>query len=243
MVRHFSYLVDYFKDLRYIKVNGCPLFLIYRHDRIPRLREYLDMWRTLARSAGFPGLYLCTTTSGFATSPQQAIDSGFDAVIDFQPNREDFPAGSSWSHRVVRYARKAMPDDMYQNVKLRSSMVNRISYRKLVDSKIHRYWPSGYICYPCVFPSWDNTPRRKTPTVIQNESPEEYGRWLRYAAQAVLRYPKQQRFVFINAWNEWAEGCHLEPDRLMGAAFLEETRKVILDANASSLEESGLGIA
>lgn len=232
--KHFSYLVDYFKDDRYIKVRGCPMFLIYRCDHIPDLENYLTAWRTLARNAGFPNLYLCATTNGFTTSSERdIIRNGFDAVIDFQPNREDFPTQSSLSHRLVRIARKTLPGGVYQRLKLHGSMANRISYRKLMEAKIQARWPTDYVRYPCVFPSWDNTPRRKTPTVIQNTSPQDYGRWLRYAARTVLQYPNEQRFVFINAWNEWAEGCHLEPDRHLGAAFLDETKKVILDANDS----------
>jgi len=228
---HFETLVSYFKDARYIKIDGRPLFLIYRMDHIPDSKRYFSKWRALAKQAGFPDLYLCAVKNGFVDMAEPDILAcGFDAVLDFQPNRRDFPSADSTNQVLISLARRILPDNVYQWLKLRVSAVNRVSYSKMVDKVVSQVWPSDYVRIPCVFPSWDNSPRRKTPTVIQNDSPMKFAQWLKYAIDSVSDYPEGQRLVFINAWNEWAEGCHLEPDREMGHQFLEATQKAISES-------------
>lgn len=88
--------------------------------------------------------------------------------------------------------------------------------------------PAGERVFPCVMPSWDNSARRRSgATVIQNDDPALYRRWLEHACRRVAGNPDDERIVFINAWNEWAEGCHLEPDRRHGRRFLEATRDAL----------------
>jgi hypothetical protein len=74
--------------------------------------------------------------------------------------------------------------------------------------------------YPTVCPGWDNTPRRKAhATVLHRANPKGYEQWLRHAVASVQDQPADHRLVFINGWNEWGEGCHLEPDRRHGHAL------------------------
>ncbi len=80
--------------------------------------------------------------------------------------------------------------------------------------------------FPCVVPGWDNSARkRQNSTVLQNNDPEIYGKWLRQAIGRVAGRSEDKRLVFINAWNEWAEGCYLEPDQRHGRSFLEATAR------------------
>ena len=75
---------------------------------------------------------------------------------------------------------------------------------------------------PCIFPSWDNTARRSISTVVQNDMPSVFGDWLRFEILRSNQKKRGTRAIFINAWNEWAEGCHLEPDQKYANAFLEQ---------------------
>ena len=101
----------------------------------------------------------------------------------------------------------------------------------------------GYGRIPCVFPAWDNSPRRKQEaTIFVNSTPEIYERWLREVVnrrKTHIRYPEaseitEESLLFINAWNEWAEGCHLEPCQRWGRKYLESTRRALgVSANQS----------
>jgi hypothetical protein len=85
--------------------------------------------------------------------------------------------------------------------------------------------PVPYLRYDMVFPSWDNTPRQgEEGWVVHNSTPGAYEAWLRLAIERARARAADQRVVFVNAWNEWAEGAHLEPDRQGGRAYLEATR-------------------
>lgn len=225
---HFFELIKYFKDPRYITIDGRPLFIIYRYDHIPNVKEYFNKWRTLAKENGFPELYICATKNGFITnSDEKIIELGFDSILDFQPNRNDFPKADSFKQKAITITKKILPDFIYQWLKVNGSAINCIDYEEMVKGIIKQKWPSTYCKFPCIFPSWDNSARRKTPTIIQNDKPAIYENWLTFGINSVQQYKDGQKIIFINAWNEWAEGCHLEPDEKMGKTFLESTKKAI----------------
>lgn len=225
---HINWFIAVFNDPRYIKVDGRPLLLIYRPDHIPNPEALIAKWRKLACLAGLVGLYLCAVKNGFVTLDDESlINQGYDAIVDFQPNRADFPVSTTPRQRLYRLVRRILPDSIYQKLKLSVSANNIINYKSMAVGMMAKKWPQNYRKFPCVFPSWDNTARRNTPTIIQNDDPAVYGAWLSNALQQVATYPENENIVFINAWNEWAEGCHLEPDRKYGHAFLKQTLQAI----------------
>jgi hypothetical protein len=231
---HIQWFINAFRDDRYIKIDGRPLLLIYRIDHIPDIKDMVMSWRGAVREAGFPGLYLCAVKNGFVeTEDNDIIALGFDAIVDFQPNRQDFPPPQGFKAWLYRLARRVLPDGLYQNLKLSVRANNIVNYHAMVERIMRKKWPSSYRKFPCVFPSWDNSARRKSATIIQNDDPAIYGKWLKHAIKEVGSYPESERIVFINAWNEWAEGCHLEPDRRHGHAFLEQTRNAIKSSGQS----------
>jgi hypothetical protein len=120
-------------------------------------------------------------------------------------------------------------NNIYQYLKLKVKALKIISYFDLVEKKKKDYLTDNTKIYPCVFPSWDNTARRNTPTIIQNNNKDLFANWLHSAS---LYAKKNNGIVFINAWNEWAEGCHLEPDILNGYKFLEAVRETKLEIEA-----------
>ena len=92
--------------------------------------------------------------------------------------------------------------------------------------------PEGY---PCVFINWDNTPRRGANGIVFiNATPEYFEAGLREGIQSVINRPPDERIVFVNAWNEWAEGNDLEPDLKHGLAYLEAVRRASSDAAVGS---------
>ncbi|MCQ2995862.1 glycoside hydrolase family 99-like domain-containing protein [Pseudomonas syringae] len=196
----------YMSDSRYIKIDGKPLLVIYRPSLLPSAKTSSERWRTWFRANGFGEIYLAYTQSFEAEDPRKY---GFDAAIEFPPNNSNPPNITS----EVKNASPSFQGTVYDwNVFLERS---------------RNYVKPAYTLFRSVCPSWDNTARRKNKgTIFANSTPAKYQQWLENA----IGYTKsnfsnpEERFVFINAWNEWAEGAHLEPDDRYGYAWLQATR-------------------
>lgn len=234
---HIAWLAEVFADRRYIRIDGRPMFLVYRPESIPDIARVIDEWKSycVGRLAVEP--FFCAVTTGFSTvGGQLHMASGFDAFVDFQPNRTCFPTASSTAGRAVSLARRWLPATWYDALRdnrfLRKQPLNNvIDYQRFVDTCLARELPESVTTFPCVFPSWDNSARRAAATIIENHSTTAYQRWLDAALAQVETYSADSRIVFINAWNEWAEGCHLEPDSKHGMAFLEATKACLEDGS------------
>lgn len=90
-------------------------------------------------------------------------------------------------------------------------------------------WTKEYTLFPGVMPAWDNTPRRmENGRIFIGSTPRKYEEWLRAACDFTRSaLPREERFVFINSWNEWAEGAQLEPSEAHGFAFLNATGRAL----------------
>ncbi len=219
---HIRALIPYFQDRRYIKVDGRPLVLIYRVSSLPHPEETAAIWRREANKAGFPDLYLCTVVS-LGTLDFDPASIGFDAAVDFPPtcNHRTQPIRPLRCRfkGLDRQARRFFRDPYCEHAILR--------YSDLAKNIMDRAEPP-YKLFPGVSPGWDNSARRKRgASVYLGSTPEIYRSWLDHSInQAQRRFENQdERLVFINAWNEWAEGNHLEPDQKWGRRYLEETRR------------------
>lgn len=227
-IAHITWLCAAFKDPRYIKINNKPLLLIYRTDAIPDLKERIRDWRKITKEHGFNDLYLCSIRSNFnQMNETEIIDAGFDAVVEFQPHYKDFPR-RSWrvlfKLAVNHYTNKMLDWAGVSSQVPRLNENNILNYGKLADNAMSRPHPKSYVKFPCVTPSWDNSARKYAANIIQNDDPKKFGSWLLHAFKRVEQYNDEEKIVFINAWNEWAEGCHLEPDLNNGQTFLESVR-------------------
>jgi len=216
---HIRSLMPALRDPRYITVKGLPLLLIYRATSFPGPSATAALWRREAVKAGLQGLYLCTVIS----LPQLHCDPaalGFDAAVDFQPDFEDLPA-RELPQRPAPLRRIPRDDARWFN--------HVMAYPDLIERMIRRPDP-GYRVFPGVTPSWDNSARLKQGAILFVDStPELYGQWLSQAiAKTRQRFTGDERLVFINAWNEWAEGNHLEPDLKWGRAYLEATGEALM---------------
>jgi len=231
--RHIAWLAKVFDDRRYIRINGRPLFLIYRPESIPDLARVLDEWKSYCTGNISVEPFFCAVSTGFSTLDDEALVArGFDAIVNFEPNRRHFPAARNATGHAVSFARRVLPLRWYDALRnskwLTQGLLNTVvDYAAYVDASIERQYSGKYMIFPSVFPSWDNSARKVAATIIQNESPTEYARWLDSAISRVSGYPDDSRIIFINAWNEWGEGCHLEPDSKHGVVFLDATKKCL----------------
>jgi lipopolysaccharide biosynthesis protein len=219
---HIRHLLPILADPRHVKVDGKPVFFIYRASRLPHPARTFDLWRNEAVKAGLPGLYLIR----FETSKEQGDPAsvGVDAAAEFQPDLrylpKEFPELAPLS--LLRKLRLVPPP-------LRSLKMYR--YAALAERALARPLPA-YKYYRCVTPGWDNTPRRaggaKGAWLTVGNDPSIYAEWLGRVLRDRTALGKDEDFVIVNAWNEWAEGNHLEPCQRWGRAYLEATRSALL---------------
>lgn len=212
--RHIRSLEAAFHDPRYIRVDGRPLFLVYRLSELPDPRRTAEIWREEAERMGLPGIYLARVEAWSDDTEEPPGDVGFDAGVEFQPDSRILGAPMYWSRpeRVLRRVFKPGSE-------LRRHAV--YSYPGMVQRALEATQPD-YKRFPGVTPGWDNSPRRREwARILHGSTPELYERWLRGVLERTSPYSSDENLVFVNAWNEWAEGNHLEPDLRWGTAYLE----------------------
>lgn len=219
-LNHIRWLVRAFADPRYIRVENKPLFLMYRAHELPNPKRTTEIWRTEAAQQGIGELFLACVESNFPAEHADPRAIGFDAAVEFQP--DVFLLGSpqrrgKWWKRLTRWG---LSPEAYQrqHVWAYGDVVNKMLAKPAAT----------YPRYPGITPMWDSSARRKREAhILAGSTPELYGRWLRVLLERLQAQPPEQRILFVNAWNEWAEGNHLEPDRKHGLAYLEATRQVL----------------
>lgn len=230
--RHIAWLCDLFANPRYLRVEGRPLFLIYLPEDIPRVSEMLSIWRRACNEQLGVEPWFCGVRTGFSTLDSAGIRAlGFDGVVEFEPNRKNFPSVKNATGHAVSLLQRLLPEKLYDVLRgnrwlSRRSLSTVVDYAAYVDRSLAR--PAlDDATFPVVFPSWDNTARRTSATIIENHDASQYKRWLDDAVSRVAARTPEHRLVFLNAWNEWAEGCHLEPDQRHGRAFLDATAEAL----------------
>ena len=228
---HVRALAETLADPRYIRVNGKPLLLVYRASALPNPCQTADIWRREALRLGIGDLYLCRVESSKSEfgAPHEI---GFDDAVEFQPRFSELPSPLQEERTLRLLCRLGMKSPFYPP----SARVH--DYGEVVRTMKALAQPT-YPRFPGVAPGWDNTARRgQRATVLTGSTPELYKDWLDEACRRARARPTGERLVFINAWNEWAEGAHLEPDQRYGHRYLEVTRDVLRSGASSRREVS-----
>jgi hypothetical protein len=212
--RVFADLARYAEDPRYLRIDGKPLLVVYRPDIIPNAHEMTALWREQAAKLGWKGVYLVATNAFRFDKPARL---GFDALVEFPP------------HGFV--ADRIDPTLRWLNQRHGGAVYD---YGAVAAAEVRRMNAAGqgrHPVFPGVMPGWDNEARRPGAGVVYHcSTPEAYGAWLRAAiSRAERSLPHDRQLVFINAWNEWAEGAYLEPDRTFGRAYLAATARAFIN--------------
>lgn len=223
-IHHIRHLIKYFKDERYIKVDGKPLFIIYKPDLFPDISETIKRFRGEASKHGLE-LYICRFERVLGMHGEGINELGFDAAIEFQPLSYSFRKyidevlKMTFLKRGINRAKK----DIKKLFNIPIQNPDRIvDYRSFVDFDLAQPVPS-YKCFPGVSPSWDNSCRRVgiNATIFKDSTPDDFAYWYKSKIEKFVPYNKDENFIFINAWNEWGEGNHLEPCQKWGLKYLE----------------------
>jgi hypothetical protein len=217
------------RDPRYVRVYGKPMFVVFAPHELPDPAAFIDHWRRLAAANELPGLYFVAITND-VKSPRY---DPFDAITPLPP--QDF-LGTRPRNVLVNVRR--LFQERYTGARLNRFVKNRFRrpqrflYTDVVDEAL-RDLPVGPRFLPCVLPNWDNTPRSGVHGIVYHgATPERFGRYLEKALTRVRDRPPEERIVFIKAWNEWAEGNYLEPDRRFGTQWLDVLRAGVYGAPA-----------
>lgn len=202
----------YMKDPRYIRIDGKPLLMLYRPALLPNAKETAQRWRNWCRENGIGEIYLVMTHSFEHIDPKM-ID--FDTAVEFAPN--SFPL-------------RDITEDMKSKIINPSYQGTLYDYDSAIKISDDFQTPS-YKKFRGVCPRWDNEARKPGKgTTLVGSTPEKYEHWLRNICNYTQKtFKPSEQFVFINAWNEWAEGAYLEPDRKYGYAYLEATRNALTE--------------
>ena len=283
---HFDYLIKAWTDDRAIKVDGKPVFIIYRPWRIPKINHMLNYWRELAIKNGLPGLYFIAQKQ--YEFPDRSCLNEFDAVFEFQPFEAQYRPPESVNHHLPQNdlhqndlhqndlpqkshfkLMRAMPEYVQksyyqtrvlsgyaQNI-LRSSykqarilpefmqdilrsskslVLKTLSKEQLSYYDYEKVWSNivkvrnldEMTTYPGAFVDWDNTARYKDrATIYEGANPERFEYWLGELIKSMPSRDLPEPYIFLNAWNEWAEGAYLEPDQKYEYKYLEATKRVL----------------
>lgn len=222
---HIRFLcTKYFKDKRYIRIDNKPVFCIYRSSLFPDIKKSITIMRDEARKYG-EELYLCRFESHGVYGGSYLKD-GFDAAIDFQPHM------GYDSFNLIKFF-KSRFNALYYKLFQKQYFTLVDDYEKYVRSSLKEH--VDYRRYPCVCPMWDNSPRRVDMPfyALKDSTPSKYEYWLRETMLKFKPFSLEENFVFVNAWNEWAEGNHLEPDMKWGHGYLEATKRCVDEINQS----------
>ena len=203
-------LARHFADPRYLRIDGRPLFMVYRPGHIPHLRQSVDRWRSRFDSEFGERPLIIMAHSEDADDPRAY---GLDGAAEFPP------------HRIGG----ASPDLSRSITILDPRFVGQVRDYRRMAAAAQRPQSPGYPLIRTVAPSWDNDARRPGRGMTYlGSSPAVYRAWLDEAIEFANRHPFHgEPLVFVNAWNEWAEGAYLEPDVHYGAAYLNATSRAL----------------
>jgi glycosyltransferase involved in cell wall biosynthesis len=214
------YVSKYLKDKRYIRIGGKPFLAVFRPELLPDLRKTSERWRKWCRENGIGEIYLAFAHSFECMNPEEM---GFDAAIEFAPNT--FPL---------------------LEIKDRFEIVNEKYQGRILDytsalAIANNYVKPPYMKFRGVCPGWDNEPRRPGKgTTLANSSPKAYGEWLKIVCNYTANnFKPEEKLIFVNAWNEWAEGAYLEPDKKYGYAYLSKTAEILSNHEKGVLNNPG----
>lgn len=223
--KYFNYLLPFFKDERYIKIDNKPMFHIYKIQDIPDLSEFLKLFNEWAKDEGFDGIYF---VSSVVSHPNNVLK--FDQIYGqvgldiFQKIRyeQGFVFSHKWWKKVENKFRKKFN---WKNQEPGQKKPIICNYKTGVERMEIKFPNEKYI--PCVFPNWDNSARSgKRSLIFKNSTPYF---WEQHLVNTLLELQKNKKnppFIFIKSWNEWAEGNYLEPDIKFGNEWLRAVKRV-----------------
>lgn len=210
-IAHFNKLIDAFKDKRYIKIDGKPVFMIYRPLAFEGVERFIKLWNKLALENGLKGFFFIGYTLQADNEYELIKDKGFDAVCSCR-------LGNVKKFDIAWYIRRII------SVIIKIPIV--ISYKKVIPTLIRDIEKSKEDVYPVMIPNWDHTARSGSNGYLySNSSPELFEEHAKQVLEALKG--KKSQICFLKSWNEWGEGNYMEPDLKFGRGYIKALRNAI----------------
>ncbi len=230
---HFYYVLKAFKDERYIKVDGKPLFYVHDPLYVPQMKDFIKLWQQLAKENGLRGIYFVGRANNIshwtydengnrsynmnvdvndpAKYHQPVRDLGFDAINTTGMDRAELILGGKTQKIISKVIEKIF----------KTSFLRKYSQDK-INTHLFTKEDEREDVFPTVIPNWDRSPRQRKLSVIYTDStPAVFEKLLKKAIKLVKNRKEDYRIIFLRAWNEWGEGNHVEPDLKYGHGYIE----------------------
>lgn len=210
--KHIEYLIPFFKDDRYIKINNRPVIYIYNMSEIYCIKDMINCWNEYLKENGLNKIYIVEMIH---SKNKKLNYNNSDAVMEFEPLYTTFFSISK-IRLFVRFLCKKL------------HLVDFQSYDYLCKKIIHRKRTyEDKLIYKSFFSGWDNSARKgqRSCMIVKNSNAKKFGKYLRKVI-GNNRKNASNDFVIINAWNEWSEGAFLEPSENYKYSYLEEIKKI-----------------
>lgn len=215
--RHFEYLLQFFKDERYIKVKNKPMLVIYKLQSIPNRDEMVVCWNNLAKKQGFDGIYLVETLNGLQKEVSSELS---DAAVEFEPNFT-IHHNRTYGDKIKNKLKNILYIP-FKGKNFYKTMDYDITWKRIIK---RQKFKTNKDVFPGAFVDWDNTARKGDKALVfDGVTPEKFENYLSKQLEKAKREYKSE-YIFINAWNEWAEGTYLEPDKKNGYKYLEAVKR------------------
>lgn len=240
---HYDYLIKAWKDPRAIKVDGKPVFVIYRPQRIDKIDDMLAYWRELAIKDGLPGLYFVFQKQ-YELLNKNCLNS-FDALFQFQP----FVAveSPSFNEKSIRHSPlfklvRSLPERYLDILRgLKGQLIRKLTFHDYEDvwkQVVEAHPDPDMTTFPGAYVDWDNTPRYKKRAIIfRGATPQKFCKYLTKLVESMPERKLPENFIFLNAWNEWSEGAYLEPDERYGYQYLEAVKNALFNKVSTKTDD------
>lgn len=217
---HFYNVLPAFKDPRYITVDGKPIFVIYDPFTLRDATHYMSMWRELAVENSLKGVHFAALVGGWAKNCQKALDLGFDAVIPQNRWYAEYKVqGYFWRMLTIKWNQK-FP---------RFAPLNKFKYKHIIKYLFNENdkLENGY---PVLLPNFDRTPRGgRRAEIFYGSTPELFKKHILQGLEYIKDKQPEHRIMFLQSWNEWAEGNYMEPDLKFGHGYLNALHDCIME--------------
>ncbi|MBN2793028.1 MAG: glycoside hydrolase family 99-like domain-containing protein [Desulfuromonadales bacterium] len=205
------YLLPFFRDSRYVRIDNRPLLFVYRPASLPDPQQYLAVWSQQCQAAGLEPPYVVAVLTRGANDPRTfGMDAGVERTL------HDWTGG-------------AVPDIRDQLQPYQPLHGSVLDYDQVASFYAEQQQAKPYTWFRSLVPIWDNSARYGAEALlVHGSTPASFSHWLeRLINYSRANLPADRRFILVNAWNEWAEGAHLEPDSRYGYAYLNAVGRTL----------------